>query len=76
MESIRGLETPQATGVFFKEQSVESIGKAIELFEAKQAEILPINCRRNAERFGEERFRREFKSFVEEKYLAFREQAS
>lgn len=71
LESVRGLETPQPTGVFFKEQTVESIRDAVDRFEARQAEILPIHCRVNAERFGDERFRREFRGFVEEKLAAF-----
>ncbi|WP_322015095.1 glycosyltransferase family 4 protein [Paraburkholderia sp. J12] len=54
----------RSTGLFFDEQSVESIVDAVARFEAHvpfRAEV----CRRNALRFTAERFKREFMSIVE-----------
>lgn len=53
------------TGVFFDELTEESLEKAIEKFE--KMKILPDDCRKQAEKFSKERFKREMKEFVEEK---------
>ncbi len=63
----RGLEKP--TGVFFAEQTVESLTKAIEYFESG-IEIVPDDCRANAERFAESRFRQELSAFVQQAWDA------
>jgi glycosyltransferase involved in cell wall biosynthesis len=61
------LETIQdtRTGIFFKEQTVESLHDAVLRFERSCDTFDPNVIRRNAEQFGEERFRREFKEFIE-----------
>lgn len=56
-------ETCAHTGAFFMEQSPEAIRSAIEKFEEEKP-ISPIKCRKNAERFSEERFREEFLKIV------------
>ncbi|MFN0065894.1 MAG: glycosyltransferase [Chlamydiales bacterium] len=53
-------------GLFFPEQSEESIRETIQAFEKER--FSPQTCRKNAERFSVERFKREFKQFVEEKW--------
>jgi len=55
------------TGVFFSEQSVPSLQAAIQEFEAHIDQFTPQACRTNAERFSVERFRKEFKTFVDSK---------
>lgn len=55
------------TGIFFKEQSVESLTKAIKEFEKTQDKFDYNEIRKNAERFGKERFKEEFKGFVDNK---------
>jgi glycosyltransferase involved in cell wall biosynthesis len=61
------LETVTSrTGVFFNEQSVQSLNAAIENFETKT--FSKSDCRANAERFSEEIFRKEIKNFITEKY--------
>ncbi|MHB9100667.1 MAG: glycosyltransferase family 4 protein [Sulfuricella sp.] len=65
LETIRGLDDEQPTGVFFKEQSVAAIQAAVSSFEQESARILPATCRENALRFAPERFRAEFKACVE-----------
>ncbi len=51
------------TGVFFYEQSVESIIDVVNNFE-KSFVFDPLKIRKNAERFSVERFRKEFSDFV------------
>lgn len=53
LETVREGET----GLFFREQTVESLCGAIEEFEGRAWD--PAACRANAERFGIERFSRE-----------------
>lgn len=54
------------TGLFFREQSVEALMEAVERFE--QTSFNPVTARANAERFSNERFRRELGEFVEAKW--------
>jgi glycosyltransferase involved in cell wall biosynthesis len=55
---------PQPTGVFFEEQTVESVQAAVRRFEAGAHKFLPESCRANAERFSEAAFRRGFLAVV------------
>lgn len=55
------------TGLFFKEQTVDSLTEAVEAFEKMRERFSPDVCRLNAERFSYERFRTEFRDFVEKK---------
>lgn len=75
-ETIKGLESQNPTGVFFEEQTVNSLKEAIEEFESNSEKILSENCRRNALQFNPERFKEEFKSSVQSKWLEFQEQRS
>jgi len=63
-ETVVGLGEDKPTGLFFKEQSVEALCKAVECFENKNNTILPLDCREQALLFSKERFRREFSQFV------------
>ncbi len=57
LESIRGVSDKyEPTGIFFTEQTEESIISAINHFEAMEHRILPSNCRQNAMRFSNARF--------------------
>jgi glycosyltransferase involved in cell wall biosynthesis len=69
VETIHGQGDAQPTGVFFQEQSVESLRSAIRYFET--LEIRPGACRENALRFNEERFKAEFLALVEREWNAF-----
>lgn len=71
LETIRGLDNVQPTGVFYTEQSVPSLVDAVHLFEAHSDRITPQACRANAMRFSQERFRKEFLEFSMSKYHAF-----
>ncbi len=63
-ETIRGLEDPQPTGVFFSEQTVPSIIDAVGRFD-RERRISAEACRSNALRFSIARFREEFRGYVE-----------
>jgi glycosyltransferase involved in cell wall biosynthesis len=64
-ETVIDSHDPEsATGLFFDEQSVDAIVDAIARFEA-HVPFRPEVCRRNAQRFTAERFRRDFMSVVE-----------
>jgi len=69
------LETVRkdVTGLFFDEQNADAIIEAVNRFEklGKQP-FAPTACRKWAEGFSEERFKREIKEFVESKYAEFK----
>lgn len=66
LETVIDIEQGNPTGVFFKEQMVESIVSAVNIFE-KHA-FSPENCRANAEKFAVSQFRKKFVSHVHEVY--------
>ncbi|MCF8008011.1 MAG: glycosyltransferase [Methylovulum sp.] len=72
LETVRGLDSDQPSGVFFLEQTVHSICEAINQFELNQSRILPAVCRNNALKFASERFRLEFTEFVEKSFIEFK----
>ncbi|MBA1236305.1 glycosyltransferase family 4 protein [Pseudomonas stutzeri] len=69
LETVRGIDHPEPTGVFYDEQTAESLIAAIGEFEAQAHHIFPDDCRASAERFSTERFRQEIKAFVETRVL-------
>ncbi len=62
------------SGVHFMEQSVESLLEAVEKFENNIDSFEPKKIRENALRFSKERFEKEIKEFVEEKYEVFKKE--
>jgi glycosyltransferase involved in cell wall biosynthesis len=54
----------EPTGIFFYEQTKESLIKAVRRFMEVEDKFNPWIIRKNAERFDVERFKREFKEFV------------
>lgn len=66
---LRETVIDRETGVFFDEQTPESLIAAVQRFEAMQFDSAVI--RRNAERFAIERFRSEFSEFVKERWREF-----
>lgn len=61
----------EPTGVFFYQQTQSAIIAAVEHFEKNVTRIKPSHCRNNALRFSTERFCTEFKTFVENEWVAF-----
>jgi glycosyltransferase involved in cell wall biosynthesis len=58
------------TGLFFAEQSMESLQEAVERFDQSQETFLPQVCRANAERFSESVFHERFKQLVAETLMS------
>jgi len=71
LETVRGLEHENPTGLFFPEQTVESLMDAIGYFEKNSDRFKPSICCKNAVRFSPERFRDEFSTFVEKEWELF-----
>lgn len=67
LETVINYDKENPTGIFFKEQTADSIVNAVKIFEKNITLFKPENCRKNAERFSEARFRNEFKQFMENK---------
>lgn len=67
------LETvaPGETGLFFHDQSAESIRSAVRSFEASSARFSPERIREHAETFSKERFRHEFNQLLSREYSQF-----
>lgn len=59
------------TGLFFNEQTEQSLREAVERFEKMSFDSERI--RSNAERFSESRFNKEMKEFIDKKWMEFNE---
>jgi glycosyltransferase involved in cell wall biosynthesis len=59
------------TGVFFKEQSINSLVDVISYFEKNYTKFSAEACRNNAERFSKDIFEKKFKDFVFSKWIEF-----
>jgi glycosyltransferase involved in cell wall biosynthesis len=59
------------TGLFFDEQTADSIVDAVGRFVACEAAMTPLACKHNARAFSEERFRAEIAALVAEELAAF-----
>jgi glycosyltransferase involved in cell wall biosynthesis len=70
-ETVPGLDAPEPCGVLYDAQTAEGLRAGIAAFEAAGARIRGDACRRNAERFGAERFRREFAALVARRWAGF-----
>ncbi len=72
-ETVRGLDDPCPTGVFFDAQDAGSIVDAVKRFERESGRIMDAACRENAMRFSSERFRAEFAAFVGRAWAEFKD---
>lgn len=68
LETIKGLDCDKPTGLFFNQQTIDSLALAIEQFENTTSVFSAQACVENAQRFSETRFRQEFESFVTTAY--------
>jgi glycosyltransferase involved in cell wall biosynthesis len=73
LETIRPYGENNATGVFFAEQTAESLIKAVRHFDKIQESILPLDCRENALKFSGERFHNELDKYIKTKWNEFNE---
>ena len=62
------------SGVHFMEHRVEALLEAVNKFEKNSDSFEPKKIRENALRFSKERFEKEIKEFVEEKYEIFKKE--
>lgn len=71
---VQGEDVPpeRATGVFFAEQSVDSITEAIRTFEAVEQEFSPRFIRSHAEKFDKSQFRDTMSKFIAAKLTEYR----
>ncbi|MDX5515710.1 glycosyltransferase family 4 protein [Stenotrophomonas sp. RG-453] len=73
LETVRASsDSSKATGIWFAEQTTESIVDAVTRFEALPQGISPRACRAHAENFSTERFRASFGDYVERRWCAFK----
>ena len=79
LETVSGLEEggdPRtATGIFFDDQTAESLAGAISRFEEMEREFSPEFIRASSQRFSLERFKDEFVRFAAEKLAEGQEEA-
>ncbi|WP_218946174.1 glycosyltransferase family 4 protein [Acinetobacter sp. YH16055] len=68
LETVNSDFSAKPTGTFFNKQDVYSIVESIDLFEKNQNLYLPENCRENALRFSDSRFRDEIDTYVKNKW--------
>lgn len=61
------------TGLFFKEQSAQSLIDAIEQYQAKKNVYDSMIIRTNAEKFSKERFQEEITSFIQKTFVDFKQ---
>ncbi|UDJ84216.1 glycosyltransferase family 4 protein [Kosakonia oryzae] len=71
LETVIPQGCNEPTGVFFPQQTSKSIIDAIQDFENNIDQFTPESCRKNAERFSQERFEREFNIYVDSKWTEF-----
>lgn len=64
LETIRGLDHAEPTGVFFDKQDVDSLKGAVRRFELAEKKIAPSACRANSMRFAPEKCRDHFFCYV------------
>jgi len=73
LETVKGFyaDAPapaeMSCGVFFREQSTDSLVEAIRAFEAAENRFSPFFISQQAERFDEAHFKEKFRQFVSEK---------
>ncbi|MFI4547331.1 glycosyltransferase family 4 protein [Klebsiella pneumoniae] len=73
LETIRPLGVDNPTGLFFSEQTIESIISQVNAFERNVEIFEPENCRLNSLRFSSLRFKNEMDNFINDKWLKFQE---
>jgi len=72
LETVRGTDANNPTGIFFYDQTVADVIEAVNAFELRPEKIAALDCRENALRFSIDCFVNEFKIFVEESWQQFK----
>ena len=76
LETVRGLDQSNPTGVFFKAQTVDSLIGGIEGFESRAEDIKPEHCREAVLKFNIGRFREDFTELVETSWEELQQQGA
>jgi glycosyltransferase involved in cell wall biosynthesis len=76
LETVRGLDQENPTGVFFSSQLPADIAQAVRDFERQGREITPADCRENAAQFSLQVFREKYALFVQRCWSAFKTQGA
>ncbi|MBB6671720.1 glycosyltransferase family 4 protein [Cohnella nanjingensis] len=71
LETVRGLDREEPTGVFFERQTAEALIGAVEAFETNEHRIQYRSCRANAMRFSDAEFRERFARYVDDQIVKF-----
>lgn len=66
LETIKGMEDNDPTGLFFKDQSAEGLSAAVEAFEKNQSLFDADKIRAHASRWGRDRFKAEMAKAIED----------
>jgi glycosyltransferase involved in cell wall biosynthesis len=74
LETVRGLQESEPTGLFFKQQTVADICEAVKQFELNRSKFTLEACVKNAERFAPAVFRKKIREFVLGKVLEFEQE--
>ncbi len=72
--NTNGIIEQNHTGIFFKEQTIDAILKAIDAMEKNYEKFDKEIIRKNALRFSRERFEREIKEVINRKYYEWKDQ--
>jgi glycosyltransferase involved in cell wall biosynthesis len=76
LETVRGLDHPRPTGIFFAEQSAAAIAAAVTEFERNESKLDPRACTESAQRFSPNVFRDRYGRFVRNCWSAFKSGSS
>jgi glycosyltransferase involved in cell wall biosynthesis len=68
LETVRGMNVSQPTGVFFAEQKIVSICAAVERFESNREQFSTDNCVKNAGNFSPANFRAKLLDSIQQKF--------
>lgn len=69
LDTVVNYPKKNATGIFFKKQTPNSIIKSIRLFEKNLHYFKPINSKNNSLKFSRKNFRIKFKKFIDSKIM-------
>ncbi len=76
LETVRGIGSSSPTGIFFDEQTVGAVIKAVALFEHEGRQMIqPEDCRRNAERFAPQCFREALSTLLDREWASFQQRS-
>lgn len=67
LETVQGLNEENPTGIFFEDQTIESLISAVKTYEKEKKSIQTLRCRKQAEKFCIEKFKSDLRQYVNRK---------